>query len=178
MKTIEAKRANIILTGFMGTGKSVVARLLSARLSMSLFDTDALIEADAGMPIAEIFARRGEARFREMERAVLEALLKGEYGSDFVLSTGGGIVVDPKNRESLRALGIVICLNASKECILERVGDSAERPLLKNDAPGAMEELLEERGPFYSDADLQVDTTGKTVEEVVLAIEEFLNEDC
>lgn len=181
MKTIASERANIIITGFMGTGKSVVARALSKRLSMRLLDTDELIEASAGEKITDIFARLGEARFREMESEVLEALIRGEHGTGFILSTGGGIVIDPRNRKRLALLGIVICLSATKECILERVGKSSERPLIDGGGGGdptkAIEELLNERSPFYNDADLVVDTTEKSIDEVAGSIEEFLDED-
>lgn len=177
MKTIASERANIIITGFMGTGKSVIARTLSKRLSMRLLDTDELIETSAGEKITEIFATKGEARFREMESEVLEALTRGEHGSNFILSTGGGIVIDPLNRKRLASLGIVICLSATKECILERVGESDERPLLKGDPTKAIEELLKERSPFYNDADLVIDTTEKSIEEVAEIVEEFIDED-
>ncbi len=177
MKTIASKRANIIITGFMGTGKSVVARMLSKHLSMRLLDTDELIEAKARMKVAEIFATLGEARFRVMETELLDLLVKGEHGSDFVLSTGGGIVIDPRNREMLDSLGFVICLKASKECILERVEGSSERPLLEGNAETQIEELLKERSEFYADAGLTIDTTEKSIEEVVKAIEEYIDED-
>jgi shikimate kinase len=161
----------------MGTGKSIVARALSKRLEMKLLDTDELIESNAGMKIKEIFASQGEARFRELETETLEALVRGEHGTGFVLSTGGGIVIDPANRESLKALGVVVCLKADKECILERIRKSKERPLLEGDAEAEIEKLLKERSGFYEDADIEVDTTEKSIVEVVETIVEFLDED-
>lgn len=162
----------------MGTGKSVVGRALSRRLAKNLLDTDDLIEKRAGMKIKEIFARFGEPRFRELESEVVEALLAGEFGEGFVLSTGGGIVIDPENRRRLAELGTVVSLNASVETILERVSKSSERPLLNSASPkDEIERLLKERSSFYAEADLVVDTTGKEIEEVAGIIEEFINED-
>ncbi len=162
----------------MGTGKSVVGRVLSRRLEKSLLDTDDLIEKRAGMKVKEIFSRFGEGRFRELESEVVIALLNGDFGEGFVLSTGGGIVIDRENRQRLAELGTVVCLNASVESILERVSKSSERPLLNSAAPkDEIERLLEERSSFYAEADLVVDTTGKGIEEVAGIVEEFIHED-
>ena len=173
-----SKSANIIITGFMGTGKSVVGRALARRLSMKFLDTDNMIEAKAGMLIKEIFSAFGEPRFRELESEVLAELLSGERGEGFVLSTGGGIVIDPENRKRLAELGVVVSLKASVESILERVSKSGERPLLNNAEPEeTIERLTKERSPFYEEADLVIDTTDKSIDEVARIVEEFYHED-
>lgn len=162
----------------MGTGKSVVGRALSRRLGKTLLDTDYLIEKRAGMKVLEIFDRFGEARFRELESEVVVALLNGEFGDGFVLSTGGGIVIDPENRKRLARLGTVVCLSASVTTILERVSKSTQRPLLNNASPkDEIKRLLRERSLFYAEADLVVDTTGKEIDEVAGIVEEFIHED-
>ena len=160
----------------MGTGKSVVGRRLSRRLSMRLLDTDELIEKRSGMKILEIFARFGEQRFRELESEVLGVLLSGELGEGFVLSTGGGIVIDSENRRKLAELGKVVCLSASIETIFERVSNSSQRPLLNNASPkDEIKRLLDERSSFYEEADLVIDTTDKKIDEVARIIEEYIS---
>jgi shikimate kinase len=160
----------------MGTGKSVVGRALSKRLSMRLLDTDDLIRSKARMSVKEIFTAFGEPRFRELESEVLDTLLNGDFGTGFVLSTGGGIVIDPENRVKLRELGIVVSLKATVASIMERVSKNRERPLLNNAEPEkTIEKLLLERAPFYEEADLVVDTTDKSIDEVARTVEEFIS---
>lgn len=177
-----SKSANIIITGFMGTGKSVVGRALSRRLAMKLLDTDELIEAREGKKINEIFSTVGESRFRELESEVLDGLLNGEFGvgdGGFVLSTGGGIVIDPENRLKLGKLGIVVSLKSTVASIMERVSKSSQRPLINNLEPEqAIRKLLEERSSFYEEADLVIDTTGKSIDDVARIVEEFYHEGC
>lgn len=159
---------SIILTGFMGTGKSTVGRLLARRLGYGFVDLDELIEKDAGLSVKEIFAAHGEARFRELETKAIEKLASGALGSSLVVSTGGGAVVSERNRSLLRGLGVLVCLKASGEEILRRVGNRPERPLLYG--PGREEKLaklLGDRQAAYGDCDLEVDTTGMRPEEVV-----------
>src|ERR1700752_1096640 len=117
----------IVLTGFMGSGKSEVGRRLARRLGRAFIDTDELIEAHAGKSVASIFADDGEAAFRRLERdAVADAARRGEA----VVALGGGAVLDPANVTVLRAAGVVICLTARPDAILARVGRGADRPLL------------------------------------------------
>ncbi len=168
---------NIALTGFMGTGKSSVAKQLAALRGARLLDTDTIIEQESGMSISQIFENFGEARFRELERRVVEELAGGLYGDDrsFVVSTGGGIVIDPESRKKLKAFARVVCLTATPEEILKRVEGGVERPLLSCDNPAEeIERLLQERNEFYADCDLTIDTTGKNLAEIVDEIEEFL----
>lgn len=166
---------NIILTGFMGTGKSTVGRRLARDLGLRFFDMDELIERQAGVPIKELFKTHGEERFRKMEGEVIERLKAGEFGDGLVVSTGGGAVVKSANREALRSWGMLICLSASVEEILKRVGEKEDRPLLATgEKRKSVEKLLKEREDAYKDCDLMVDTTGSTVEDVVERIKDSL----
>lgn len=163
----------IVLTGFMGTGKSEVGRRLARRLGRAFVDTDELIEARAGKPVAAIFADDGEAAFRRLEReAVAEAAGRG----DAVIAVGGGAVVDPANVAVLRAAGVVICLTAHPETILARIGHGSARPLLAGGSPrAAIERLLNERQAAYeAAADWTLDTSDVSVDEVVEDIRESL----
>jgi len=168
---------NIVLTGFMGTGKSSVAAELSRRLGLELADSDELVEAQAGMRIKEIFGRYGEGRFREMEREAIKRVTSTMEG--VILATGGGAVVDGANRAALRSWGTVVCLRASVGAILERVGAGDERPLLNDKKAGAgrraVEELLKAREGAYNDSDLVIDTTDKDVSQVADEIEAFIS---
>jgi shikimate kinase len=165
----------VVLTGFMGTGKSTVGRLLAKRLGFGFLDLDELIEKEAGMPIKEIFSSHGEARFREFEAQAIERLASGELGAALVISTGGGAVVRERNRSLLRGFGVLVCLKASPEEILKRVGNRPERPLLFGpDREEKLHSLLSERHLAYMDCDLEVDTTGLRPEEVAGIIQAYL----
>ena len=140
---------NVVLTGFMGTGKTTVGRVLAQRLGRPFVDTDALIEERHG-PIPEIFAELGEDRFRELERAVATEL-SAQRG--LVVSTGGRMLLDPVNAAALQSSGLVVCLVAPAEEILRRVSAVGveDRPLLHVADPRArIIELLEERQSGYA----------------------------
>jgi len=157
----------LVLTGFMGTGKTRVGRRVAERLARPFLDTDTLIEAAAGKSIPEIFASEGEARFRERERsAVREACAV----PDAVISVGGGALLSPANRMELERSGLLVCLTASPEQIAARVaGNAADRPLLAGavSLPDRIRELLAERAEIYAGVEVQVDTSERSVEEVV-----------
>lgn len=171
-----SRQPNIVLTGFMGTGKSTVGRLLARRLGFTFLDLDELIEKEAGMPIKEIFSTHGEAHFRELESEVIKKLSSGGLGDRLVVSTGGGAVVRQENRARLKSWGRLVCLTASNEEILRRVGNRPERPLLFGpDREEKMTRLLAERREAYSDCDLEIDTTGQKPEEVVAVIQRHLS---
>jgi shikimate kinase len=143
-------RNNIVLIGFMGSGKTSIGRLIAQRLGFQFIDTDKVVVERTGLEITEIFAQQGEARFREHETAALSSL--GMYNRA-VISTGGGIVLRPKNRELLRELGFVVWLTASEDVIFERVSRNKKRPLLHTDDPRAtVHELLEQRREHYAEA--------------------------
>ena len=163
--------SNIVLEGFMGSGKSTVSELLSEELMLELIDTDEVIEDTEGRTINEIFETEGEASFREMETDLLEAI-DSDHWREFVISLGGGMPVKEENRELLRKIGKVVYLRAKPETIFERVKDDDKRPLLKTEDPLAkIKELLEKRAAFYEDvADMIIDTDGKTPLEITKEI--------
>lgn len=157
---------NVVLTGFMGTVKTTVGRLLAAHLGYEFVDTDAVIVERHG-PIPAIFAEHGEDEFRRIEREVA-AELAGRSG--LVVSTGGRMLLDRANAEALGATGRVFCLTASVDTILDRVapdGDAAGRPLLAGGAVrDRITELLAERAVGYA-AFEQVVTDGRPPDAVV-----------
>ncbi|NNE12449.1 MAG: AAA family ATPase [Ilumatobacter sp.] len=166
--TTDGRSPNIVLTGFMGTGKSTVARELATRTGRRAIDTDDLIERLHG-PIKALFADHGEAHFRALERSVAREL-GGERG--LVISTGGGMLLDPANVIELTAGGRVFCLTASVDALLDRLlaDDAVERPLLAGPDPrAAIRDLLAARADAYA-AFEQVDTTWLTAAEVAESI--------
>jgi shikimate kinase len=151
---------NIVLTGFMGTGKTEVGKELSRILAMRLVDVDSEIEKGEGMKINDIFSRFGEEYFRDIETEMIKKISRER---NLIISTGGGAVLREENMEALRENGIVFCLNAKPETILKRTSLSGNRPLLKVDNPrGKVEELLGYRRPFYEKAGIMIDTEEKT----------------
>ena len=145
---------NIVLIGFMGTGKSAVGRALARRLGARHLDTDAEIEREAGRTIPELFAAEGEAAFRASETALLASLAEQNGGTPLVLSTGGGTPLRPENAARLAEIGTVVWLQVAPEAILARVSRSLhERPLLHAHAADPLtriKSLLAERGPRYA----------------------------
>lgn len=141
-------RRNVVLTGFMGTGKTTVGRVLADELGYEFVDTDALIEAEHG-PIPQIFAEHGEGTFRRLERD-LAAELATRAG--LVVSTGGRMLVDPANADVLASTGDIVCLTATVDTIVQRVGPTAStRPLLAGgDVRARVAELLAERASAYA----------------------------
>jgi shikimate kinase len=171
----------MILTGFMATGKSTVARHLARRLRWRLIDCDAEIAARAGQPIQQIFRERGEAHFRELERGVIADITSdrrrcAQCGRPrpAVIATGGGAIVDPQNYSALRHCGVIICLSARPEVIARRVASSVKaRPMLGRGG-GPLERriavLMKQRRAAYARATFTIDTSERTVEQVVDAI--------
>src|SRR5579884_3679394 len=141
-------RRSIVLTGMMGVGKSSIGRRLAARLGLPFVDADTEIEKAAGMSIADIFARHGEADFRSGEARVIARLLEG---GPQVLSTGGGAVVNPTTRAGIKAKGVSVWLAADADVLLRRISKRREeRPMLQTDDPaGALRDLLRAREPYY-----------------------------
>ena len=163
---------NVILTGFMGTGKSSVGKLLAAQLNFTFRDLDALIVAQEGRSINSIFSSNGESYFRSVESSVLKQVLQK---SSQVVSTGGGAVIMKENRDLMRQFGVIINLVASPATILQRLQDDDERPLLRDSKSlSQIQKLLMERESFYSEADIRIDTEGKNVEDVARDILIFL----
>lgn len=160
----ESPRNKIVLVGFMGTGKSTVAKLLSDRLGMPRIDLDESIVAAAGCSIAEVFAAQGEEAFRELESRVLEDIMRSDKPG--VVATGGGAVLRERNRQAMMAGGLVIALQAAAAQIVERVKGDRGRPLLEGNVEEKVSKLLEERRHAYDFAHHRIDTTGITVREV------------
>lgn len=159
---------NIILVGFMGTGKTTIGRALADRLNIDFVDMDVELEARAGKPIPRVFAEDGEPVFRRMERDLVVELARR---SNLVVAAGGGIVLNPDNIRDFSAMGRVICLKAAPDEILRRVSGSSHRPLLEQgDKEERIRKLLQQRQHFYDAIPCQVDTTGKTVTEVVAEV--------
>lgn len=158
---------NIILTGFMGTGKSQVGRRLAKRLGWRFTDVDRLIVAAAGKTIPTIFSEHGEAVFRRLERRCIARVVCVRQQ---VIATGGGAFVDPESRARLRVSGPVVCLTASPTAILARLrGRLDARPMLAGSRMplARIRQLLKARARVYAQADLTVDTTHRTIEQVV-----------
>ena len=155
---------NLVLTGFMGSGKSAVGEEVARRLGRPFVDMDKQIEARAGKSITSVFAENGEAAFREMEAALCRELA-GERG--LVIATGGGTLVDPRNRESMIESGVVVCLTCGVDRVLQRLDAAGDRPLIKvDDRRIRIEQLLADRRAAYSAIPWQIDTTDRSVEEV------------
>ncbi len=155
---------NIVITGFMGTGKTSVGRAVAERLGHEFVDMDAAIEARAGKPIARIFAQDGEPAFRRMEAALCEELCAR---GGLVVATGVGALVNPAKRARMIASGTVICLTCSVDEILRRVDGNADRPLLAvADRRAQVEQLLGAHREAYAAIPWQIDTTALSIEAV------------
>lgn len=166
---------NLIISGFMATGKTVVGRIVARRLGRPFVDTDEEIERRTGLQVREIFARHGEPFFREQEAALVRDLA-GRCG--LVIATGGGTLVDPQNLRLLRASGLIVVLRARPETIAARISDPEERPLLAGrrgpELVARIGELLARRKAVYEAADFTVDTDDRGPGEVAALIVEFV----
>jgi shikimate kinase len=161
---------NIILTGFMGVGKTSVGTKLAKDLGYTFTDIDSLIEADQKRSITDIFGQSGETYFRDVESRMLKSVLERDHQ---VVSTGGGAVIRDENRALFKEKGFVVCLTAQPEVIYERVKKETHRPLLQTEDPLArIRELLNSRERFYAQADAVIDTSDKSVDDVIAAIKE------
>ncbi|MEH7885533.1 shikimate kinase [Bacillus sp. JJ1609] len=157
----------IYLIGFMGAGKTSVSRKLAEALTVSHYDTDHEIIEAAGKSINDIFASEGEAKFREIESAVLKTMPQ----HDAVIATGGGIVVAEENRRQMKSSGTVIFLYAEIGEILQRLEGDNSRPLLKENKLEAAQSLYISRLPIYRQtAHIEIDTTSKSVSDIVKEI--------
>jgi shikimate kinase len=168
------KNINIVLIGFMGTGKTSAGRRLALRLKRRFIDTDTEIEKITGKTVARIFARDGETRFRS-EEALLVKKLAGK--KNLVISTGGGMMLNPENVRLLGENGVFIALAAAPEIIYRRVKRKKVRPLLlKGDLEERIRTLLRERDGIYDIAEFTVDTGACNLDEAVEQIIRFLSE--
>ena len=164
---------NIVIIGFMATGKTSVARYLANELGKEYVSTDEMIIKKENKTINSIFEEEGEIRFRELEIEVIKAISKMD---NIVVDCGGGIVLNWINVTRLQEMGIIILLTSSVEQILERSGSSPERPLLNvQDTQEKITELLRFRKPLYERAaDVSIDTTNLKINDVVTRILEIV----
>ena len=150
---------NVILTGFMGTGKTSLGKLLATKLGRPFVDIDKKIESEQKLSIPKIFEQFGESHFRELEKSAVRELCERR---GLVIATGGGTVKDAENLRLLKSSGLLICLTCSPEEIFSRTQRRGERPVLDGGGDERLEtikKLLAERKEFYDRADYQVDTT-------------------
>jgi shikimate kinase / 3-dehydroquinate synthase len=162
---------NLIVTGFMGSGKTVVGRLVAARLGRPFLDMDAEIEAHAGKSIATLFAEDGEAAFRALEETLCRQVSRS---AGYVVATGGGALVDPANRNQLARTGQIVCLTAGIDQVLERIASTSSRPLLQAPDPrAAAERLLRARQEAYAAIPWQIDTTSLSPDQVADQVVRF-----
>jgi shikimate kinase len=171
MNQSEVTPKNIVLIGFMGSGKSTVGRELHQRLGYPLTDMDQLIEQTMGKKITEIFKEEGEKAFRDFETLQLIEIAK-QTDTRHIISTGGGIVIRPQNRSLLRKLGYVVWLHAPEDVIYERTSRNCDRPLLnQQNARERITSLMAERKPWYGEtAHLRIDTAGLDSNEIATGI--------
>jgi shikimate kinase len=159
---------NIVLTGFMGTGKTAVGKELARLLHMTLVDVDAEIERSEKMKISEIFKKSGEARFREIETEMIRAVAQQKH---VIISTGGGAVLKQANIDVLKRNGLIVCLSATPETIFRRTRAHTHRPLLQVENPlDRIRDLLSTRIPHYEKADITIDTENRTPLEIAQEI--------
>jgi shikimate kinase len=168
---------SIVLVGMMGVGKSSIGRRLGLRLNLPFIDADTEIEKAAGMSIADIFARHGEADFRTGEARVILRLLEG---GPQVLATGGGAIMNADTRAAIKAKGISIWLSADFDVLMRRISKrKTDRPMLQTPDPGAtLRRLLAEREPVYAQSDIAVQSRevphDAIVAEIMVALAGFL----
>lgn len=162
---------NVILIGFMGTGKSRVGHMVARRLGLRFVDTDDLIVQRMQMPITEIFQKLGEERFREIERQVVSEVAAKDGQ---VIATGGGVPLFEENINNLKRNGVIVCLTANSDVIYRRTMRSDARPLLQtSEKKEKIRSLLESRQLYYDVADHQVDTSARPASAIARAIVEI-----
>ncbi len=163
---------NIVLFGFMGTGKTSVGKRLAEQLGWTFADMDELIVQREGKSIADLFAQDGEPYFRKLEKTLVAELALGEHQ---VISTGGGVVLDPENIRRFQSCGLCVCLRANEATILKRVQENTQRPLLEQgEKTDRIRALLQQRQPLYNTIPVQIDTTSHSVEEIVRMLSDLL----
>jgi shikimate kinase len=165
---------NVILVGFMGTGKSTVGKLLAGRLGWNFADMDEWIEKQQQSAIRDLFRIHGEAYFRSLESKALRKLLEEEKK---ILATGGGAVLAQENRDCMRENGLVIALTATPASIINRVSHDQNRPLLQGNLEERVLTLLEQRKHAYEFADVTIDSTDLSAEQIVDEIIQHLKQD-
>ena len=161
-------KRNLVLVGFMATGKTEVGKLLAKKLERDFVDVDDNIVSTTGMSIDKIFEDFGEDFFRDLESNIIQKI---SDMTDLVIATGGGSLLRPENVENLKRTGVLVCLTASPKEILRRVGDERHRPLLNvKDRLTTIREMMEKRNPYYNLSDIMVNTEGKNTHETAQEI--------
>lgn len=164
---------NIYIVGFMGTGKTVIGKILAQKLGKDFIETDEQIESRQGKKIVDIFSQNGEASFRAREKEIIRKLSSQK---DLVISCGGGLICNAENLELLKKTGLVFCLAASAETIYERTKKDKNRPLLNVNNPlDKIKNLLQERTSYYAQAHYAIDTEGISPKGIVRKIISILN---
>lgn len=165
-------KTNIVLTGFMGTGKTAVGKRLAALLNKEFYDTDLEIETVTGMTIAQLYNKYGEVRLNSEEKLAINRLAQHE---NCVIATGGGVVLDNENIKLLSKNGIIICLSAKPDTIYDRIKRRNNRPLLKKgDIYSNILEMMAQREEMYKCADFYIDTSNLDFQEIIEKIMGFL----
>ena len=167
-------KSNIVLVGFMGTGKTVVGKRLATLLDKEFYDSDQEVEDVTGMSVTQLFERFGEIRFRSEENLAIQRLAQHD---NCVIATGGGVILNQDNMRLLSDKGIVICLSAKPEIIYQRVKRRNNRPLLKKgDMLQTILELMKEREELYKSADFFLDTSDIDFQDIINRIISFITE--
>jgi shikimate kinase len=165
------RKRNIVITGFMGTGKTTVGLVVSKRLKMDFHDTDDMIERESGLTISRIFDEYGEDYFRNLERKVIEDLASRNY---IVIATGGGTLLEKHNRDLISRNGMIVCLVSRPEIIAARLAKDNDRPLLAHGKTiGNINELLKKREKAYLELPNHIDTSDKSSANVAREIIEL-----
>lgn len=173
-ETGENYMKNIVLVGFMGTGKTVVAELLSEDMGNEYVSVDSCIVSREGSSISDIFKDKGESYFRTLEKDVIREI---SANTDQIIDTGGGVVLDSENMENLIMNGVIVCLWADPDTIYERTKDEGLRPLLDvPDPKRRIKELLDFRRSYYENADIHINTTDMDIRGVVDIIKKLVKE--
>jgi len=162
---------NIYLVGFMGSGKSTVGRLIAQKLNLQFVDIDKEIEKEQKMCIPDIFSKKGEPFFRELEKEKIQQLTQKD---GYVISTGGGLGANPENMKTMKKNGYVVWLDTSLEEVLKRCKNDTDRPLL-NQPLEKVEKLYEDRKEVYSQAHFKVKTDSKTPEEIAEEVVKWIS---
>ncbi|MFH1846400.1 MAG: shikimate kinase [Candidatus Omnitrophota bacterium] len=165
------KLNNIVLVGFMGTGKSTIAKALAGKTGKQYISIDGLIEDREQQKISDIFKEKGEPYFRKVEKQIVKEVMTAK---DQIVDAGGGVVLDSENVDVLKKNGTVVCLWSDPGVILERTEKYSHRPLLAvSDPESRIKELLDQRRSFYEKADFHVDTTDGNIDRAVREIEKI-----
>ncbi|WP_081727808.1 shikimate kinase [Halalkalibacter wakoensis] len=158
------------ITGFMGSGKTTIGQALAKELEYNVVDTDQWIEEKMGLKISEIFQEKGEAYFRELETSALKEI----EGSHMIITTGGGIVVNDINRQIMSSKGKIVYLQADLNELLRRLEGDQSRPLLQHKDRERIQHLYDSRLGFYEQADVIINTKGRTIAEIVTQLKTIM----